>query len=485
MPGDRPVLPYSQEVPRRPAAVAPRAVSLLAGVVAAVVVGATSLAGAAAGSASAAVATALPPLGAPVVLTPVAVEGSTAKAPAPAKVAAAVAPSLNSGAWTSVSAMVLDPADGRVLYDSRGSRSTTPASTLKIVTALSVLTALGPDTRLRTRTVLDGSRVVLVGGGDATLTRSSSTIAGAATASVDRLAEKTAAALRDQGVTSVSVGFDDSLFTGPSVSPEWNPALIDAGVVAPVSALSVDQGRESGDSDGRVSDPAESAARYFAARLAEEGIAVTGDVSRRLVPAGAPDLALVLSPELSDIVSYTLTESDNDVAEALARLAGDALGGAASFTGGAKAAQRVLKAYGVPTEGLSITDGSGLSRDDRIEPVTLVRAWEAIVTERVPEGLTVRGPVGWAVATGVPVAGFTGSLEERFSTDATEDAHGVVRAKTGTLTGVSSLSGFVRDRDGRLLVFAALATGVPDTDSARNALDRFAAAIAKCGCGSS
>ena len=455
------------------------------GLVAVAVVGSTSLTGAAANSASAAPGILVPPIGAPVVLTPVAVEGSTAKAPVSAKVAAAVAPSMDSGAWDSVSAMVLDPANGRVLYDSLGSLSVTPASTLKIVTSLSVLTAVGPDTRLRTRVVLDGSRVVLIGGGDATLTRSSSTIAGTATASVDSLAEKTAAALRSKGITSVSARYDDSLFSGPSISPAWNPSLVESGVVAPVSALSVDQGRESVGSDGRVSDPAESAARYFAARLADEGIAVTGEVSRRQVPAGAPDLAQVLSPELSDIVSYTLTESDNDVAEALARLAGDALGGAASFTGGAKAAQRVLKAYGVPTEGLSITDGSGLSRDDRIEPVTLVRAWEAIVTERVPEGLTVRGPVGWAVATGVPVAGFTGSLEERFSTDATEDAHGVVRAKTGTLTGVSSLSGFVRDRDGRLLVFAALATGVPDTDSARNALDRFAAAIAKCGCGSS
>ncbi|MSV73293.1 MAG: hypothetical protein F2881_08245, partial [Actinobacteria bacterium] len=233
LPGDRPFLAYSQEVTRRPAAAVRRAVSLLVGLVAVAVVGSTSLTGAAANSASAAPGILVPPIGAPVVLTPVAVEGSTAKAPVSAKVAAAVAPSMDSGAWDSVSAMVLDPANGRVLYDSLGSLSVTPASTLKIVTSLSVLTAVGPDTRLRTRVVLDGSRVVLIGGGDATLTRSSSTIAGTATASVDSLAEKTAAALRSKGITSVSARYDDSLFSGPSISPAWNPSLVESGVVAP------------------------------------------------------------------------------------------------------------------------------------------------------------------------------------------------------------------------------------------------------------
>ena len=117
LPGGRPFLAYSQEVTRRPAAAVRRAVSLLVGLVAVAVVGSTSLTGAAANSASAPPEIVVPPMGAPVVLTPVAVEGSTAKAPVSAKVAAAVAPSMDSGAWDSVSAMVLDPANGRVLYD--------------------------------------------------------------------------------------------------------------------------------------------------------------------------------------------------------------------------------------------------------------------------------------------------------------------------------------------------------------------------------
>lgn len=90
-------------------------------------------------------------------------------------------------------------------------------------------------------------------------------------------------------------------------------------------------------------------------------------------------------------------------------------------------------------------------------------------------------PVGWAVSSGLPVAGFTGTLAERYDSESARAGRGVVRAKTGTLTGVSSLAGTVRDRDGRLLVFAVLTQGA-DTDAARTALDEFAAALAGCGC---
>ena len=431
-----------------------------------------------------AVSPSAPPLGAPPVLAPVTVTGSTAPAPTPDGVAAVVTPVLESGPWSSASAVVLDPATGAVLDDVRGTAPTPPASTLKVLTALTALTALGPDTRLRTRVVRDGTNLVLIGAGDSTLSSKRAVIDGAPAASLDTLAAATAKALTAASVTSVTLGVDDSLFTGPRLSPGWSSGLVAAGEVSPVTALMVDQGRESPGSTSRVDDHALSAGRYFAQRLRAQGIDVTGSVARAVAPSGGVDVAQVSSPTVAEMVEYTLTESDNDVAEALAHLAGGKLAGSASFEGGATATRSVLASYSVPTAGLSVSDGSGLSKGDRIEAITLARTIEAIVAGRAPTADNGASPVGWAVSTGMPVAGFTGTLADRFDTPSTKSGLGVVRAKTGTLTGVVSLAGFVRDREGRLLVFALLARGVPDIDQARTSVDRFASVLAGCGCGS-
>ena len=82
------------------------------------------------------------------------------------------------------------------------------------------------------------------------------------------------------------------------------------------------------------------------------------------------------------------------------------------------------------------------------------------------------------ILTGLPVAGFTGTLTTRYESGAA----GLVRAKTGTLTGVNALAGTVVDEDGHLLAFAFLATGTPNTPEARSALDEAATALAACGC---
>jgi D-alanyl-D-alanine carboxypeptidase/D-alanyl-D-alanine-endopeptidase (penicillin-binding protein 4) len=86
------------------------------------------------------------------------------------------------------------------------------------------------------------------------------------------------------------------------------------------------------------------------------------------------------------------------------------------------------------------------------------------------------------VLTGLPVAQFTGTLDDRFDSRRAADAAGVVRAKTGTLSGVSSLAGFVVARDGNTYGFAVLADEIVDAEAARAALDEMAAALAGCGC---
>jgi D-alanyl-D-alanine carboxypeptidase/D-alanyl-D-alanine-endopeptidase (penicillin-binding protein 4) len=86
------------------------------------------------------------------------------------------------------------------------------------------------------------------------------------------------------------------------------------------------------------------------------------------------------------------------------------------------------------------------------------------------------------VLTGLPVAGFTGTLDERFDSPAATDGVGLIRAKTGSLTGVSSLAGTVVARDGTAYAFAMMADDVPNAVAARSALDDAAAALARCGC---
>ena len=148
-------------------------------------------------------------------------------------------------------ASVIDVATGEVLY-SASDEPTVPASTMKLVTAVSVLDALGPDQRLRTRAVLVGEdtevpRVVVVGAGDPSMLSTGSRIGSDGSslrpASLEQLATSTARALALRGVTRVKVGFDDSLFTGPAMHPSWAASFPALGIVAPVSALQVDEGR--------------------------------------------------------------------------------------------------------------------------------------------------------------------------------------------------------------------------------------------------
>jgi D-alanyl-D-alanine carboxypeptidase/D-alanyl-D-alanine-endopeptidase (penicillin-binding protein 4) len=151
-------------------------------------------------------------------------------------------------------------------------------------------------------------------------------------------------------------------------------------------------------------------------------------------------------------------------------------GGDGSSTSARSAVQRLLAGQGIGMRGSVLYDGSGLSREDRMDPRLLV---DVIRAAADPDHPDLR-----AVVTGLPVAGFTGSLAERFA-DGDPDGRGRVRAKTGTLTGVSGLAGIAQDLDGELLVFVMLADKVAlaDTLDARDALDAAAAALGGCRCG--
>ncbi|MEW2128859.1 D-alanyl-D-alanine carboxypeptidase/D-alanyl-D-alanine-endopeptidase [Streptomyces sp. NPDC005435] len=361
---------------------------------------------------------------------------------------------------------VVDMSTGKRLYGADGDKALTPASTTKIATAVAALSALGPDHRLTTRTALepDTRELVLVGGGDPTLTAHK---APGQWASLRTLARDTAAALQKRGIHKITLSYDTTLFSGPVLHP--------IGVndnLAPVTALAADEGRTDGSDHGpvtRVADPAAEAARAFAGFLKDAGITATAPGPSKAT-GRAKTLAAVSSPPLSDLVERMLTNSDNDIAEALARQTALASGRPGSFEGGAQAIAARLTKLGLPMKGAAFHDGSGLNRDDRLT-ADLLTSLLAKAADPARPGLR-------PVLTGLPVGGFTGTLAERY----TDGAAGVVRAKTGTLTGVNTLAGTVVDTDGRLLAFAFLASDTTDPDAAQKALDHTASALSECGC---
>jgi D-alanyl-D-alanine carboxypeptidase/D-alanyl-D-alanine-endopeptidase (penicillin-binding protein 4) len=405
---------------------------------------------------------------APDVLPPEPTEsGPPPAVPTAALDAVLAAPSLGGA----VGATVVDVASRQVLYDRDAAGPRTPASVVKLATMAAAIVAYGPEHRFATSVVRGGpAQLVLVGGGDATLTtRRSRPAELPQRASLVDLADQVVAALGPQTVP-VHLAVDDSLFTGPAVSADWPASYVGSGIVSPVTALAVDAGRVRPGSDLRQPDPALAAGRALASLLTRRGVDVAPGVTRATAPVGAPSLATAQSPTVAELAELALQTSDNDLAEALLRLVAVHAGQPATFAGGAAAVLDELASIGVPTGGMVLLDGSGLARGSAVPPATLADLLVRAADDRAT-GLS-------ALVDGLPVAGFSGTLALRFTTGAPRAVAGVVHAKTGTLTGVSALAGTTTVA-GRPTVFVVMADRVPDgaTLQARDELDRFATVL--------
>lgn len=373
--------------------------------------------------------------------------------------------------------VVVAGSSGPLVYR-HGIGTVTPASTMKLLTSTAALESLGPTTRFETsvRQVPGSSRIVLVGGGDPFLASTPRSARGLYPPRADllTLARETATGLKAQAVRRVRLAYDSSLFSGPAVDRTWPDDYISDDVVPPISALWVDEGHEP-KGYGYVADPAREAARLFAAQLRHLGITVVGKPAQGHAGSAARAVASVRSAPLAQIVERTLGFSDNNAAEVIARHVGLAERGSGSFSASAAAVLEVLRRLGIPTSADRVYDGSGLSRKDRLDPDTII---EVLRTAADPAHPELR-----AVITGLPVAGFTGSLKYRFDESAPA-GRGRVRAKTGTLTGVHGLAGIASDRSGAEMYFVMLAdrVAVPNTLAARALLDKMAAALGACRC---
>lgn len=404
--------------------------------------------------------------------------GPAAPAPAPSAAAvlaalgtgrapagAAVAPAKDldrlikaSALGTRTTAVVVDTATGKQIYARAAGTPMTPASTIKIATTVAALSELGPDHRIDTtvRASPDLRTVTLVGGGDPTLDE----------AGLRALARSTAKALADRKVREVVLTYDTSAYSGPArhpIGPNDN--------IAPVSALMVREGRLDKSDHGpaaRSGDPAADAAHLFAGYLKDSGVKATGEPRSHRAAAKATILATHRSQPLSALVERTLTNSDNDLAEALARQTAVGAGRPAGFDGARAAVTARLKKLGLPVTGARLGDGSGLDRNDKVSAALLAGLLARAADPAHPE---LR-----PVLTGLPVAGFSGTLDARYGEKS--GGAGLVRAKTGTLTGVNALAGTVVDPRGRLLSFAFLTSGTTAPGDAEKALDDLATALA-------
>ncbi|MGH3473943.1 MAG: D-alanyl-D-alanine carboxypeptidase/D-alanyl-D-alanine endopeptidase, partial [Aeromicrobium sp.] len=287
------------------------------------------------------------------------------------------------------------------------------------------------------------------------------------------LAKRTAAGLRRLGMTTVRLDYETSLFTGPEASPTWEPSYITQKIVTPVDALMVDGGVVRGT---RVDFPAKATTEVFARLLERQGIEVAGSrIIETRAPSTSDPLASVRSATVAQIVEAMIAQSDNEAAEILLRHTAIAAARPATFDGGVATVQSVLRRLDIDVSGLQLYDGSGLSRRNRISPQTLAEAVAVSVRESGTDSLI----------SDLAVGGFTGTLARRFGK--TDAGRGVVRGKSGTLTGVHSLAGYVTDRSGTPIAFAVMSdrTKAINPFVTEAALDRVAAALADCICTSS
>lgn len=433
--------------------------------------------------------------------------------------------------------LVVDPATGDTIYSRNAGKLFMPASNQKIITGATALTRLGPDYRFSTRLMggdvaggtLAGDLVV-VGTGDPSF---SDSLAGDAMRPLRALADSLAA----QGVRQVA----GRLVRGGDAFPDstlgfgWAWDDLDYAYSAPIDELILNEGfaririhggERPGDSVRVTTSPARTVPRLgtvdvqtigccslrqrvewssdvrgaqpvlslrgtvrardsvtvnvalrhpagawlhaFAEVLAERGITVTGGVEADAMAdtVGLRTLATRWSPPLREVLPVFEKPSQNQVGELLFRTLARELTGVGTADSGRAVVERQLLEWGADSAGFAVRDGSGLSRHDYLSPETIVRVLHAMY----------RHESFRTFYDALPLAGVDGTIAERMRGTA---ARANVRAKTGTLDKARSLSGYVTDPDGRLLIFSILANNhVVPTREVERVQDALASALA-------
>ena len=360
----------------------------------------------------------------------------------------------------------LDDGAGTKVAGFRPETPRIPASTIKLVTRAGALHELGPAHRFTTSLLAGPSavvtgrtlngRVYLRGSGDPVLaTRSYGArfLPGRAT-----LMSDLARPLRARGIRLVrgAIVADEHLFDSRRLGPGW-PSYYSA-YIPPLSAVATNQDYRGNARAAYVSSPPLAAAQRMRATLKGVGISHVGSLRPGTAPPGARVLATATSPPLPVILRAMNLDSDNFIAETLTKGVGAYGAGRGTTTAGVTHTRALLLAKGILGPADRLVDGSGLSRDNRVSALSMVRVIAAADAD------TTWGP---ALIDSLARGG-EGTLIRRFLTG---PATRRVRAKTGYLDGVSAMAGRVVSRRGQRYAFALLMNS-PDILGARTTQDR-------------
>jgi len=321
------------------------------------------------------------------------------------------------------SAFVFDPGNHQVLFSRKGGRSRILASNSKLFTTSTALSKFLPDTRLHTTAwsaddISDGvsQGLYLKGGGDPTLSATGLT----------KLADRVKAA----GLTTVqgTLRYDDSFLDHVTGIPEHGIGFERVGTL---SGLTVD--------NGSSGDPAKSAAQRFEDALRKDGISVGSSVSPATVPPSANQIADYGSATMADLVQATNVPSNNFFAEMLLKDVGGQFGSSGSTAGGLDVVRQFASKEGARFNG---ENGSGLSRRNKASPASVVKLLDSMIKideKASPEEQLAQERLRDAWIDSLAVAGRSGTVAHRMRGTA---AAGNCHVKTGTLDGVSALSGY-------------------------------------------
>ncbi|MFB2878915.1 D-alanyl-D-alanine carboxypeptidase/D-alanyl-D-alanine-endopeptidase [Floridanema aerugineum] len=387
----------------------------------------------------------------------------------------------------------------RTLYSRNAQQYFIPASNVKLFTTAAALLQLGSNFRIRTSVYGKNGVLRLVGRGDPSLT--------------DAQLRDLAQQLRRQGIRQIQqLIVQDGYFQGLPLHPTWEWEDVYADYGAPVNSLILNQnvvelqlspqelgqpvkitwndpfaawqwqienqtltaasggksefevngilGKSSLQIRGQmaidsppevlsvpVRNPGEHFLQHFKLALIQEGIIVgQSQVIDSAEKTNEPELAFVESPRLSQLIADTNLPSNNLYAEALLRTLGvnnSTMPNQYTDSLGLNLIKTTLANLGVDGESFILADGSGLSRRNLVSPLSLVQTLQAIS----------QSPQAEIYRISLPVAGVSGTLRNRFKDT---PAMGIVYAKTGTLTGVVTLSGYVDAPNYEKLVFSIM-----------------------------
>jgi D-alanyl-D-alanine carboxypeptidase/D-alanyl-D-alanine-endopeptidase (penicillin-binding protein 4) len=344
--------------------------------------------------------------------------------------------------------------EGVDLFNHQGSTQLIPASNMKVLTSAAALALLGPDTTLNTPVLADTAPVggmiqgnlYMVGGGDPMLTSEGYQL----NRTKYRHPETDLEAFADQivagGVRAISgsVVGDRSLYGDQLWVDSWPQRQLSSGEVAQLSSLLVNDGwlvdPTTGEGPGGPApDPAAHAASVLTQLLVERGVLIAGPPASGVAAPAAVEVATVESAPVRELVADVLSFSDNTTADLLVKQIGLKTSGQPTTEAGISAIKAWATENGHPVGEATLLDGSGLSYDNRISCGLLASV------------LRADGPAG-QVAEALAVPGEPGTLSDFGGGELATR----LRAKTGTLASVTSLSGWLRSNKDADLDFEIL-----------------------------